>query len=297
MADQNAGSADEAELEREWLEATGEAPAEKAGEELADERAEDEAEDYQDGGDDGDTGDGGDDGEPEDDPWSSVSEDLRAERDALLKERDEFRQKYGSANGRLAPANRKIAELQAEVEKLRAAPQEPPVKDRIATLREDFPEMGDVLDKMQSDFDARFASFTEAQRRAQAAEEDRIEAEIEREHPGFNDLLASNRDDFAEWIEDQPRRVREIAERNRTGFVSASEVSELISLFKQHLEPEAPAATAATTQSPDPTRSRQMKALAAPPSRGRGSRQSISSNALDEDALWREACRAEGFKV
>lgn len=277
MADDDDGAALEAATDEErWLEATEAEPADQAGDQGNDEGAEGDGDEDQ-GGD-------ADEGSKEADVWATANPALKAQYEAL-------QHKYNSANARLSPMSQKVNEVLAENERLKAAVNAPPPgeskEERLAALREDFPELAGALDGIVQEYDSKFQRLTAQQEQERIAATERVQAEIEQQHPGFMTLLGQHWDDFQGWLEDQPKRVRDAAARNMTGFVNASEVSEFVSGFKQHLNPGPRPKTS------DPKRARSLAALASPPNRGRGALSAPVPVAGDEEAEWQRAVAAD----
>lgn len=222
------------------------------------------------------------------DPWANAPEALRLERETLKRERDDLEHKWHSDRARLPAMTRKINELQAAID-AKSAPAPADIKARIASLKEDFPEMGEAMDDVFSAFDQRIAASEAAQAARETAAIERrtaqIEAEISAAHEDWRPLLKARGDEFFAWAEDQPKRIREMVERNKDEFSDAREVSEAISLFKQHIGTITPPAPTPTQNDPDKRRARQLAASSSPAPSSRAA--AAEPSPTDAEGIWK----------
>lgn len=277
MADEESGAPAEADAlddEALWNAAvTGEAPA-QAGDEPKDEPMGEEGEKVASQSE-----------EAAEDIWAGASD---AQRQAF----EDLQHRYESDRTRFVPMSRKVNDLIAENRRLKTEQAQPGEVDKLkadlARVKEEFPEVGEVLDRMSAENDRRFASIDEASREAVLRRDAENEAAVEKVHPGFMQLLAGKKDVFDAWIDDQPRKIRDAYERNREIMVDAPEVVELVSAFKLHLNPPP------KDKPTNPRRERQLAALKTPTARGRGAVNAPEADSADDDAAWAAAVAKAG---
>jgi hypothetical protein len=174
------------------------------------------------------------DGDKAPDLWANAPDDLKAEYQKVLKERDEAQHKAQSDANRVAALSRKLSTLQAPA----SAPQEAPAKpteaqaaldDKIKQLREDY---GDIADPLIELIEAQKAELKtvrtvltglseERQAQVIASEQQALEAR----HPDWRDI--ANSKDFSSWLEVQPDNIQRLA----TSW-DARETSVALTLFK-----------------------------------------------------------------
>jgi hypothetical protein len=249
------------------------------------------------------------------DIWASAPPELKSAFEAMQAEKAKLEQRIRSDDGRVAAYQRKLRELQQgargpDRDAGRAAVD---ARAAIEELAEQYPEIAQPLQKALDAVDSKLQTLDEREKSRTQAEIDEIEAHVaaetaklEGEHPDWYDVLAKNGKAFAEWIEDQPRRIREAARRNDEQIISASQAAEVVEAFKKHLgharqdDPQpkptpAPAADpAATPAQPTPTpnpelndrRRRQLAGSSSPPkSSGRPTVAGIPEDG-DPEAIW-----------
>lgn len=283
MSEEATPAADAADEEaRLWAEATGETLADTSKEE-----PEDEPKEAQPAAD-----------EPaaapvEPDPWASVPEALRAQYDDLRAAKADLEQKERSARGRLSAQDRKINELQTQVNARAAeiSAAKPDIKARVSSIREDFPEVSDVLDDFLASIDERIEASRSASQTAIDAVLDTTlagqEAKLAEAHPDWVDLTNKHGDEILAWADDQPKRVREMMQRNSTGITNAAEAAEILTLFKA-FKGLTPPAKAEDTK-PDTKRQRQLAGAASVVPGGRAA--VGDPEPADEAGLWQAAVK------
>lgn len=206
-----------------------------------------ERQDQNDGDDDLDEDDQSEDedgAEDTSDPVEETLEQLR-ERNAKLEH------KLNSSKGREAAASRKIAELTARIEAgtkaVQAAKSADPKKareraEKMKAAREEFGDVvGPVLDEIE-DMRARQAEELREKETALKADQKALsdlqteqETEFLKTNPDGFEVLEKNAQVFLEWIDDQPRKLRDIFAANKAAIANATEASLLIGKFKEHL--------------------------------------------------------------
>lgn len=249
----------------------------------------------------------------EPDPWADAPPDLKERFDALKAERDKLERNAKSDAGRVSAFQRRINELQAAASaptKAKGREEPEDVREAIKGLADEFPEIAQPLTKALDIIDKRIQALDERETtRSNAARAELTEivetetARLESEHADWFDVLSKNGPAFAEWIEDQPRRLREAAARNAETIVDAQAAIEIVGGFKKHLgladageqqqaEPAAPAPTPEAAPAPKPNsdlndrRRRQLVGTSSPSkSGGRPTVSGIPEDGDPED-LW-----------
>lgn len=237
------------------------------------------------------------------DEWASAPPELRPRIEALASERKRIGQDY-------AVARRQIGQLKAELAQLRsqvaASPsgaardkneqQRPSLLDDedLKAVVGEYPEIAKpILIKGVGDLDQRLTRIEIAQQRVAQAEAENFVREqtmlLAEEHPDFAEVISQNRDSYLHWLQEQPRHVREAAERNAEIIQDAREASDVVARFKSHLGMErgrtANPPHQGQSNSLSGKRSRQLQATAAPRGRSVSALAGIPEDAPDE-ALW-----------
>lgn len=272
----------------------------------------DGADDFADGDDNGDdagddadadAGNAGDDGAATDtaaataaaSAWDSAPPELRNEYEALAAKAAKLEQQARSATGRATGFQRRYEELQkaAQPRKTNDADRAE-VEAALAALKDDYPEIAQPLQKALGALEGNVKELADAEdRRRQAATEELnsfVEAETSQvleQHPDYLEVLGSNADKLAAWIDDQPRRLREAFTRNAETIVNAAEANEIVSSFKAYLgQPAATPADPGRNQSLSSKRERQLASTASPSSRHRRPTVSGIPEEGDPQAIW-----------
>lgn len=223
--------------------------------------------------------------------WANATPEQRAAYEAL-------EHKLKSVKGRVAPLQRRYEELKAVVDAPAREKKSP--KAAIAAIKDDYPEIAEPLLEALTPIEDRLNEEDqqhEAAREAATAELNTLVTEetqrLEEVHPDWRETLGGNKELFAAWVDDQPRRIRDAAIRNATTIVDAEQASEIVELFKQHLTPEPPTEAAAdpTPQNRNPLndrRQRQLGASASPTGRNASSRPLVSGIPEEGDSqqIW-----------
>lgn len=201
------------------------------------------------------------------DVWANAPPQLREAHERALRDAD---LKYRSAASRQAALDRKVAELTAQIQqqggsKADQAKAEGAAtdssKDRLAELREDFPDLGPVFDQieaLQKDKEKADRVLGEVeQQRTQAfiSEQEGILAEA---HPDWMEVAGDER--FTGWLETQSTSVRQAFQRNFDAVVDGKDAALVIGLFKQDM---GIGTTAAAKEEPDPQQQRRQRQLSA----------------------------------
>lgn len=229
--------------------------------------------------------------------WSAAPADVRA---AIEKEREAIRQRYV---GQLSGQGRRIAELEKRLRDATpppAGPREEPPNEDLQRLREEFPEVADVILR-QMDQQAKIirdlqSNVSVLARGEQTRTEQMAAAERDRlleQHPDFYDVLTQHGPEFQAWrqSEDLPTRFSRIYEENRSRVSNAAEAAEMFAAFKRDMglagsQQTTAAASSARTPNPQASmRSRQLRAASSPGTTGQ--RPSVATGATDEASdLW-----------
>lgn len=209
---------------------------------------------------------------PETDIWEGASPEQRAAYEALER-------KFKSVHGRANAFQRRYEDLRAAAEpRIRLNDRKSP-KAAIAAIKDDYPEIAEPLIEALEPIEERLNEQTAAEtRRLEAAQHElnefvgQQEALLAERHPDWLETLGGHKDEFAAWIEDQPRRIRDAAKRNGDTIADAEEAAEIVALFKEHLTGEPQIAAAQdiqTNRNPlDDRRARQLGASQFPSGRG-----------------------------
>jgi hypothetical protein len=173
-------------------------------------------------------------GEKAPDLWASAPDDLKAEYQKVLKERDEAQHKAQSDANRVAALSRKLNTLQAPASAPQEAPAQPTeaqkaLDDKVKQLREDY---GDIADPLIELIEAQKAELKSVRTVLTGLSEERqaqvIAAEtqaMEARHPDWREIAKST--EFAGWLEIQPENIQALA----TSW-DARETSVALTLFK-----------------------------------------------------------------
>lgn len=194
--------------------------------------------------------------EPAPDPWANAPAELIAERDRLLKERDEARHKAQSDANRVAALSRKLHSYSVgQPASARTAPASEPTEaqkaldGKIKQLREDYGEIADPLIEL---IEAQRQELTHVrttleglneQQQAQAIAAER--AALEARHPDWQAIAQSP--EFAGWLEVQPENIQRLA-----ASWDARETSVALTLFKAESVEAAGQTTEATPVATSP---------------------------------------------
>jgi hypothetical protein len=260
---------------------------------------------------------------PADDPWAAAPEPLRQSYEDVKKQLARAQHAERSMAGRYRSLR---AQMASEPTKTTAAPtngaatEQPADKpaDRIesafAKLAEDYPDIAgplkDAFGALRTDNEhvGQQVAALHDERRNDAAHEQ--EALLTEAIPDWLQLSGDGR--FAPWLNEQPRHIREAAQRNGNGIVDAEEAADVMGRFKAWKEwtdgqangqqqTQQPAASAVTPKpSPSPLElKRQQQRASAVTVRSRGSAPatSIIPEDGDPDMIWKQFSQQGAFAV
>ncbi len=191
--------------------------------------------------------DDGDGAEVEASPDGMDSEALEAQNVRLQKS-------LRSEQGRHKALQHKTNILQRQIIAAEKRPQRPDRDgitlkerhDKIAAAREEYgdvinPVLDEVAD-LRADLKRRDEQSDERDKQALRQQRDELrsivtaeEAVFENEHPDGFDTIVNNREVFDEWVDDQPRALRDIYAANKLVIVDGTAASVLVGMFKQAL--------------------------------------------------------------
>jgi len=226
------------------------------------------------------------------DPFASLPEEIRQQFDSLKAEKEKLENRVKSEVGRNAASQRRIAELQKMVSSPVHEDRDEDPSETLRALAEDYPEVAgpvaEALNLMRGQVGE--LKTVERNRREAATQElnDLVTAEesaVADAHPGWEGFLKDNGTVFTQWIDDQPRAVRESFIRNANTIVDGHAAIEVISAFKRHLNPQLDPA-APQHQPPNTRRERQLAASASPSTSTRAPVVSGIPETADEQVLW-----------
>lgn len=221
------------------------------------------------------------------DPWASLPDWAREEREKLLNSKR-------SAEGRYVAAQRELDKLRQDAKAAPAGKARQQAEDRVslakkklAAIRDDYPEIaGPLTDAFEAlGGDLQELKAAEESRRKAAQEQHaafiREQAnKINELHPDWTTVVSKNEAAFRIWLDDQPAAIRKAAELNWKDVVDAQALAQVISGFKQHL---------GLVPGKPPQNSRRDRQLAGSASPTRSSpRPTVSGIPLegDEDRMW-----------
>ena len=206
---------------------------------------EDDSDDFDDADDGNDIDTDNEDPEPKenDDPWSSVPESLKAERDKLFNENSALRGRVPGLNRELDDARKKLAEHEARLSKRKDEDldEDDDGEDTVADFKNEYPEIAgpvermlreqqSVIDELRGKVDRHDQSFTadELQRNyAVLSSDDAVGAlyqDVKMDGP--------RNAEFVEWYQTQPREVQAMVEKNGEKLVDAQVARTVMTLFQ-----------------------------------------------------------------
>jgi hypothetical protein len=165
-----------------------------------------------------------------------------------LAENAELKKQLADIQRRSAGQARKITSLIRERETLTkvAQPQDDQsAADRRAKLEAAKEEYGDVIDPVIEQMSALETQVGAVTANAKDRVSD-IDAELndvvlaerqilEDAHPDFKDVISKNRKLFDQWIDDQPRAIRDLHQQNAAHFTNGAAAALVVDRFKQAL--------------------------------------------------------------
>ena len=162
------------------------------------------------------------------------------------KQHDDPNAEIKRLRGQVGGKDRKIRELQQKIAEERKARQEsqtkgPDPKD-LDDLRESYPDLVNPilqrLEDIQNRLDRtdqsvdRFAELHEASMNADFAAETQVFRQL---RPDGTKVVSDNPDAFWEWVEDQPRKDRDLAYASQKAIQDGEAMADLLGRFDAHL--------------------------------------------------------------
>ena len=235
--------------------------------------------------------------EPEAPDPAPVQDDMRAQLEQLQRERDDWRHRYQSDQGRFLAAQRALQEAaqakkqdaptnaeiaQAGVEALKAG--------RFDEFQREFPEMAEAITdfyrvretQIFSKLEQELAPLKEAYQRQRQYEEqaafDRAAQDLTSRHPDWQVYDVNSNAEFANWLSAQPAEVQSLY-----GKPNAAAASRLIDFYKldKGARPNVPAEPD-RAQKIQQQRQAKLDRNALPPTR----KTSVSAEADPDQAMW-----------
>jgi hypothetical protein len=158
------------------------------------------------------------------DPWANASPALLAEKLRLENALAAERHRANGASGRASGLHRELNALKATVEKPEPEAQPSEAKkaldDKIAQLKEDFPEIAGPLIEL---LEVQSAQITDLRGKVtpitEATEAEALQASFKAlgaKHPDYQSYGDPSNPDYAPWLAQQPQKVREDNQAYRT---------------------------------------------------------------------------------
>lgn len=277
-----------------------------------------------DGGDKTPSGDGRAQGDDADIDWANATPEQRAAYDAAQQRLKKLEHAERSNRGRISALQRQIAELTGGQSQSReadpgdgsadgqgqgeaAAGSDQGADDGFLksddwkSFRDEYPEVAGPLEKVIGGLQAEVTrqhkelSAIGADRRESAlAEQAGLLAE---EHSDWQEVVAD--DSFMEWLEAQPRHIREAAIRNAEDIVDAQEAADVVGRFKAYRSEQQGGGNAQDqqdttradggggTDNQQARRQRQLESASTTRSRGPGVATGISEDG-DPERIWKQ---------
>ncbi|MGU5817862.1 hypothetical protein ACV1EH_00710 [Aeromonas caviae] len=161
--------------------------------------------------------------------FSNASPEQKAYLQSLIADRDKQEQSARSANGRYAASQRQLAETQRQFEERMAARQAggagdgeaaaklTALEERIAAMREDYPDLADHMKGIATELRGEISQATkpvaELRQQAELARQQELIAietdELTRRHPDAIQIVQDPA--FQAWVAQQPASVQRIA--------------------------------------------------------------------------------------
>jgi len=227
------------------------------------------------------------------DPAGMESEEEKAEKVRLAHA-------LRSEQGRERARQRRASKLQRQLRAADDDPQ-PPEKDeaalkeqaeKLAAAREEYGDViGPVLDEvadLRADLGRRDDRDAQAMKQQRDEFEEIVAAEkavFVKEHPDGFDTINEHRQVFEQWVDDQPRAMRDIYAENQQAIVDGTAASLLVGKFKDALL-DAEGSPAPANEETEKLQNKRQRQLAGAQSiRNTKSQKSSSRPAADSDDL------------
>jgi len=207
--------------------------------------------------------------------------------------------------GQVSGKDRKIRELQQQIAEERRKRQEASrsaeanPKD-LDDLKETYPDIVNPLLKEIEDIRSRLDPLSQSVDRMSELHESSLEADFAAETQVFRELrptgtevVRKNADTFWKWVEDQPKKDRDLAYSSQDAIQDGEAMAELLNRFDAHLgvsaapnEPD-PSGSSQKRGAPSTARSARLAGAKTMPSRGSSPASTKPSKAeMDEVAAW-----------
>lgn len=226
--------------------------------------------------------------------------------DAQPAENDEvnrLREKNKRLLGQVSGQGRKIQNLIAERDRLKevsnSITQEGDTEARRQALEAAQEEYGDIIGPVAETMTA-LERQVETLTSGNTHRVDQIDQEIRDlqtaeygvlldVHPDFREVFTQNRDVLNEWIEDQPKYLRDAFEANKNGWVDGQAAATVMTEFKKALAAAADGTDENPEQKSATKRSRQLQGAQVSSGRSRQRATSnVDPNSDDAEAHWNE---------
>lgn len=174
----------------------------------------------------------------QDDIWAKLPDDVRREVEAIRTQNMRLRGQISARDRQLAEISRAQQQQQGDDEGEKKAD----IKDlleseRLKQLREDYPEFEpllEVLGGLTEEVTTIKGNVVQTEDREFEQLLEEQTSILEKDHPDWMEYAKPD-PKFSDWLATQPRHVREAAQRNAEYIFDASEVSDVLSRYKDHL--------------------------------------------------------------
>ena len=226
------------------------------------------------------------------DIWKDAPQAAKEAYEKLQQEKKQLEHETRSYEGRVAARQNRIAELSKQLEQMKKP--EPSGDDPLTQISSDFPELYTPLSKAIESVNSRAEQVEAAQRgrieaelsEEQARYKEEVGAQTEalkKDHPDYLDVISKNVSKWQEWVEDQPRAIRDAVARNSEDITDAVAAAKVLSAFKAFLNPPE------TAPQPSPQSDKRQRQIGATASPGTGNRQPVVAGIPEEgdpQAIW-----------
>jgi hypothetical protein len=231
------------------------------------------------------------------DIWASAPPELRAAFEQERRSRTNLEHQIRSDRGRLSAMQRKLEEAARQSPNPAHRPKQGEnAQDRtkrLTKLAEEYPEVAQpILDEMDA-LRSTVASLQTLEQHRQRQAFTYHENALAQQHPDWNQVLANNGATFQNWIEDQPKAVRDAAMANANQIVNAQAAAAVISRFKHFIgigeqpqQQQAPQQQGSSRPPLNDRRQRQLAAASAPRAAGGRSVATGIPEDGDPEAIW-----------
>jgi hypothetical protein len=216
---------------------------------------------------------------------------------------EELEHKHRSDQGRLKATQRKVADLQKEIDRLKAKPSTTATDEeiqqreqRMESLKAEYPDVAEPLIEEINSLRSRLGELDERDKdRLTTAEGELTEIVTEQwgvfteHHPDGIDVIRKNRAAFDTWLEDQPKATRDIYAQNVSQIVDGTGTAKLVSQFKAFLQEQSGSTPPPGKPETRPSDRRDLQRRGAASTRS-NTRKPLSGNDIpdtdDPEALW-----------